>query len=216
MDFRGEALPGILLAVSVGVILVLVILAKYKADVRALDDDLDEGTYEAAVASAVPPRSRAVPVLSAVVVILLFATVALGYLLWDLRRDFDNVQSDLDHKVEEAEGRLTVLVAKAVNEVPDVDAVRQDVEQLEEALFGFAGAPVAANDELGELRKDLGDALRLMQQSAALSGDYATTACVNSGFQSLQNYAARVAGYAGIVASGGFAARPYAPNPRCY
>ena len=39
---------------------------------------------------------------------------------------------------------------------------------------------------------------------------------MNNAFGRLQDYAARVAGYMGVIATGGIAVRPTAITPRCY
>lgn len=209
MELGSDAIVGLVLGVSVLVILVLVALGKRKAD----DSHATEDEYRDD-----PPRSPRGPsrrspaliILSFIVVLLMAATGLLGYLLWDLRQDFDKAEVAFDRKVAEAEKNLADITAAAIAEVPDVDAVQDDVDALEVAVFGPIGAPVGERDALGSVRRDVASMARLMD-------DFATTFCVNDAFGDLARYSAEVATYAGRVASGSLfvGSAPRIALPRC-
>jgi hypothetical protein len=151
--------------------------------------------------------------LGVLVVLSLAANVGLGYFTWVLRDDLDNSRARLGAEVSAAETRLTAITQEVMAEVPDVDDVRRDVESLqadvddlENTLFGPTGAGFET-DALGSLQDDV----------RSLKGDVAALKfCVNSAFGRLQDYAARVAAYMGLVATGGFGVRPSAVTPQCY
>jgi hypothetical protein len=172
-------------------------------------------------------RNEVVPVkkLAGILVVLSLAgNAGLGYMVWVLRQDLDTskarldaevsaAEARLDTEISAAESRLTDITQEAMAQVPDVEAVRQDVQSvkgdvddLENALFGPMGAGFQS-DAIGSVQRDV----------RGLKGDAESLKfCVNNAFGRLQDYAARVAGYMGVIATGGIAARPTAITPRCY
>lgn len=158
------------------------------------------------------------------VVLSLAVNAGLGYMVWVLRQDLDTskarldaqvsaAEARLDGEISAAEARLSDITQEAMAQVPDVDAVRQDVQSveaevddLENALFGPLG-PGIGSDAMGSVQRDV----------RSLKGDVDSLKfCVNNAFGRLQEYAARVAGYMGVIATGGIAVRPTAITPRCY
>lgn len=179
------------------------------------------GTYVRRLRNEVVPVKK---VAGALVIFSLAVNAGLGYMVWVLRQDLDNSNARLDAEVSAAETRLNTEVSaaetrlaeitqEAMAQVPDVDAVRRDlrsvetdVEDLEATLFGPAGAGFQL-DAMGSVQRDV----------RAVKGDVdALKFCVNNAFGRLQEYAAWVAGYMGVIATGGIAARPTAITPRCY
>jgi hypothetical protein len=158
------------------------------------------------------------------VVLSLAVNAGLGYMVWVLRQDLDNsnarlneevsaAKARLDADVSAAETRLADITQEAMTQVPDVDALRRDVQSveanvddLEATLFGPAGAGLQS-DAVGSLQRDI---------RGHKSDTESLKFCVNNAFGRLQDYAARVAGYMGVIASGGIAVRPTAITPRCY
>lgn len=147
------------------------------------------------------------------IVLSLAANAGLGYVVWVLRQDLDNSKARLDTEVSAAETRLTAITQEAMSQVPDVDAVRRDVESvvsdvqdLEDTLFGPSG-PGYQSNALGSLQGDV----------RGLKGDMSSLKfCVNNAFGRLQDYASRVAAYVGLIATGGIGVRPLSVTPRCY
>lgn len=211
MELDSDVLPGLVMAGSLLVILVLVAMGKRK---DRLNPDEEEDYRED---SPPPPqgvpgrRSPALIILSFIVVLLMAATGVLGYLLWDLRQDFETAEVAFDRKVAEAEENLADITAAAIAEVPDVDEVQGDVDSLETALFGPGGPPMGQNNAIGDIRGDLAATANLMD-------DFATTFCVNDAFGRLARYSAEVAAHTGRIASGAFLVGP-PPRlsiPRCF
>ena len=136
----------------------------------------------------------------------LAANAVVGFLIVDLRQDFDNTQTILDEKVAAAESRLADLVDTAIEKVPDADLVRQQVDDLETKLFGLGG---------GSKYRD-GIVNILADSSANHAGDIGgLKSCVNSAFRTLGVYATEIARWAGITASGGYAFKPTFRTPSC-
>jgi hypothetical protein len=147
------------------------------------------------------------------VVLSLAVNAGLGYMVWVLRQDLDNSNARLNAEVSAAKTRLADITREAMAQVPDVDAVRRDVQSveanvddLEVAFFGPAGTGLQS-DAVGSLQRDI---------RGLKSDTESLKFCVNNAFGRLQDYAARVAGYMGVIASGGIAVRPTAMTPRCY
>lgn len=80
--------------------------------------------------------------------------VALGFVVYDQGRKMRNAEAVLDRKLDDAEERLSSLVAVAVARVPDVDAVKRDLDALETKLFGFSTGGFE-RDMVGGLRNDV-------------------------------------------------------------
>ena len=103
--------------------------------------------------------SRAVRLLLTVS-ILANAGLAYGYL--ELRKDLDSADDRMDESAADAEEMIELATASALAKIPDTDQLDTDVatlqremSDLQKALFGFGGTPVAQSNMLGKLRQDI-------------------------------------------------------------
>lgn len=88
------------------------------------------------------------------VVISILASGGLGWAVYDQGQRLRQAEATLDAKVEDAEDRLADALAAAIEEVPDVDAVKRDLDALESTLFGFSGSGFQKN-VIGGLKTDV-------------------------------------------------------------
>ena len=86
--------------------------------------------------------------------ISLMANIALGYVVAELRSDFDNASAVLDDKLVEAEDRLDARIASAEQRIPDVDDIQNDLTDLERATFGPLG-PRFQTNAIGTLEDEI-------------------------------------------------------------
>ena len=92
--------------------------------------------------------------------VLANAALAFGYV--ELRQDLDGAGDRIDESAADAEESIELATATALAAIPDTDQLDRDVgtlqremRELERALFGFGGTPVAQSDMIGKLREDL-------------------------------------------------------------
>jgi len=161
----------------------------------------------------VQARRWMLQLLSVGLALSLAAAGVLGYLVWDLHSRFSKAEDSLNSQLAEAERilderiaaaqrTLTVIVEGALARAPDVDLVQEQLDDLEETLFGIQGPPPFALDILGDLEKDVAEVSSLK-------------ACVNSGFDTLQANIERVESYVAALSTGLIAIRPSTFGPQC-
>jgi hypothetical protein len=90
------------------------------------------------------------------------ANVALGFGYVELRQDLDGADERIDETAADAEESIELATASALAEIPDTDQLDTDVamlqremRDLEKALFGVGGTPIAQSDMVGKLRQDI-------------------------------------------------------------
>lgn len=145
--------------------------------------------------------------LTGLVVLLLLASGALGYLVYDQRQDFEAAEERFDAQVEEAEAELETALAATLREVPDVAQLETDVTDLEADVRRHEDA-LKSVPGIFRSQKGVDDA-----QDDQL--DLLKT-CVNDAFERLQRYSVEVAAAVGRIATGGYASPPRIVTPRCY
>lgn len=155
--------------------------------------------------------------LLALVALCLSATVALGYLVWQLSERLDDshaelaaaatrAERDVFDSVAEAEDRLDDKLQAVVAAMPDAASIRSDLSALETAVFGPLGAG-PRRDALGKLEADV------RQLDSALE---ALKLCANNAFATLDTNVSREIAALASVLAGGFYNRPLTLAPRCF
>lgn len=119
----------------------------------------------APIAPRVPPATKPPPkpvrerssssrMATGIAIAALIGCVALGFVVYDQGRKMRDAEAVLDRKLDDAEQRLSSLIAVAIAKVPDVDAVKRDLDALETKLFGFSTGGFERN-VVGGLRSDV-------------------------------------------------------------
>lgn len=143
------------------------------------------------------PRERPrVPAwLGAGLALSLLANGALAGFLFDTRRDFAAAEDLFDAKVRAAEEELAAVTAAAIAQVPDVDTIKRDLDDLESKLFGISGGGFR-RDIIGSLEADMASAKRSV---TSLSFDLSSfKSCMNRALSNaIDSYDRAVSSYFG-------------------
>jgi hypothetical protein len=159
-------------------------------------------------------------VFKSLLVVSLLANGALAYYLIELRQDFNRGEATLDRKVAEAESEIVALAEQATAGL-DVDAVRDDLRNLQRHLIGLSPLPPGESDRLGRMEDDLDkvsqDLVAVDRRSRGTETDLQLLkGCINRGFNTLDNNFRELLAYVARVFNNSFAAAPRTLVPSCF